>query len=179
MNRASLPLILANAFIALSLAPLVVAFLHPSLQLSSRLCMWSVVLVPISVLVRFGIGIWLEVRSTEAAGQELQEHAEYLRQERAQRFAARAGELEAALRRGEQPAPTKPEAAGASVVVPLSAMAVARAARDGGTCPFCQTRIVAGEEYLTCPSCKTPYHADCWEYNNGCAVYGCNVRIKT
>ncbi|MEA3429863.1 MAG: RING finger protein [Nanoarchaeota archaeon] len=24
-----------------------------------------------------------------------------------------------------------------------------------------------------CQRCDTPHHQDCWEYNKGCAVYGC------
>jgi hypothetical protein len=24
-----------------------------------------------------------------------------------------------------------------------------------------------------CPQCETPHHAECWQYNEGCTVYGC------
>lgn len=72
------------------------------------------------------------------------------------------------------PKPTRPEPKPALVA---GSIAVARAKRDIGACPICQTKVLAGEEYLTCPACKTPYHKDCWEYNRGCGVYGCTVRI--
>ena len=40
------------------------------------------------------------------------------------------------------------------------------------TCPVCACSL--GEEQLKCcPGCETPHHADCWEYNKGCAIYGC------
>ena len=26
---------------------------------------------------------------------------------------------------------------------------------------------------MSCASCCTPYHAECWQYNKGCSVYGC------
>ena len=40
------------------------------------------------------------------------------------------------------------------------------------TCPVCACSL--GEEQLKCcPACETPHHADCWEYNKGCAIYGC------
>jgi hypothetical protein len=28
---------------------------------------------------------------------------------------------------------------------------------------------------MSCPSCTTRYHADCWQENGGCAVYGCSM----
>ncbi len=43
-----------------------------------------------------------------------------------------------------------------------------------GMCPVCNTTL---EEPLhKCRECKTYHHADCWEYNNGCAIYGCRSR---
>jgi hypothetical protein len=27
---------------------------------------------------------------------------------------------------------------------------------------------------VSCPACATPHHRDCWEYNHGCSIYGCN-----
>lgn len=47
-----------------------------------------------------------------------------------------------------------------------------------GECPYCQTPIVAGEEMVICPQCKTPHHAECWRDNRGCAVYGCAGRVR-
>lgn len=62
--------------------------------------------------------------------------------------------------------------------IPAQEVAVARAIHNVGFCPYCQTPVQAGVEYVTCPACKTPYHSDCWQENNGCAVYGCNVRVR-
>lgn len=39
------------------------------------------------------------------------------------------------------------------------------------TCPVCGTGI--SERPFLCPHCDTPHHADCWDYNGGCATYGC------
>jgi hypothetical protein len=30
-----------------------------------------------------------------------------------------------------------------------------------------------GPPIAECPRCATPHHADCWEYNRGCSIYGC------
>jgi hypothetical protein len=30
------------------------------------------------------------------------------------------------------------------------------------------------EPTTVCPGCQAPYHAECWEYNGGCGVYGCS-----
>lgn len=27
--------------------------------------------------------------------------------------------------------------------------------------------------FQECSICNSPYHKDCWEYNRGCAIYGC------
>lgn len=45
-------------------------------------------------------------------------------------------------------------------------------------CTFCQTPIKNESEEYLCPSCHSPYHADCWEENKGCAVYGCGEKKK-
>ena len=41
-------------------------------------------------------------------------------------------------------------------------------------CPYCRTEIgeVEGER-KDCPTCNTPHHADCFEENGGCTVFGC------
>lgn len=43
----------------------------------------------------------------------------------------------------------------------------------GKTCPVCQTPIKPGTVVSVCPACDMPYHQECWEYNGGCATYGC------
>ena len=40
-------------------------------------------------------------------------------------------------------------------------------------CVICRNAIKPDENRATCPSCQTEYHADCWEENGGCGVYGC------
>lgn len=40
-------------------------------------------------------------------------------------------------------------------------------------CPVCQSAL--GEDTLVeCPACHAMYHSECWQYNSGCAVYGCD-----
>jgi len=56
---------------------------------------------------------------------------------------------------------------------PPPAAAAPPAAGGGANCPFCLTAIVAGDATTTCPSCHAVHHHDCWEENQGCAVYGC------
>jgi hypothetical protein len=55
--------------------------------------------------------------------------------------------------------------------------AIARAASGvvsaENVCAICQTAIQASEARSTCPACNAAYHADCWQENGGCAVYGC------
>ena len=44
---------------------------------------------------------------------------------------------------------------------------------DKKICGYCQSAIKNDSEVFYCPGCKTPYHPDCWEESEGCAVYGC------
>ncbi|WP_425617664.1 RING finger protein [Anatilimnocola sp. NA78] len=41
-------------------------------------------------------------------------------------------------------------------------------------CQVCGEPLVSKIVY--CASCKTPHHADCWEYFGSCAVYGCGQK---
>lgn len=43
-------------------------------------------------------------------------------------------------------------------------------------CPVCGEGV--GAAPTRCPICETPHHFDCWEYNEGCGVYGCNAQPK-
>ncbi len=45
----------------------------------------------------------------------------------------------------------------------------------GVMCWVCQTRIMAGDEIVFCPHDQLPTHAECWENNEGCPVYGCEA----
>lgn len=42
----------------------------------------------------------------------------------------------------------------------------------GSLCPVCQMPI-SPEERFDCPDCSTAHHQACWEYNQGCGMYGC------
>lgn len=39
-------------------------------------------------------------------------------------------------------------------------------------CKVCGEEI-AGQEMVYCGRCKTPHHAECWQYAGACSVYGC------
>ncbi len=41
------------------------------------------------------------------------------------------------------------------------------------TCPYCQSKIKTGADFLVCSHCGTPHHKECWNENNGCTTYGC------
>lgn len=43
-------------------------------------------------------------------------------------------------------------------------------------CPVCGEEVGAAPEI--CPACDTPHHWDCWEYNGGCATYGCPIKTR-
>lgn len=45
----------------------------------------------------------------------------------------------------------------------------------GGTCPYCRAEIFPTDRTRVCPACHTPHHADCWEENKGCTVFGCSM----
>lgn len=43
-------------------------------------------------------------------------------------------------------------------------------------CPYCRAPLDNDTASLTiCPSCGTPHHADCFEENGGCTVFGCTA----
>lgn len=43
-------------------------------------------------------------------------------------------------------------------------------------CPFCRVTLEEKEgEIKICPGCGTPHHADCFEENGGCTVFGCTA----
>lgn len=69
---------------------------------------------------------------------------------------------------------------GVPPVGPLSTAetAVARAAGQS-LCAVCQAPLQAGEDIVTCPDCEAPYHRECWDYNGGCGLYGCDQAPET
>jgi TM2 domain-containing membrane protein YozV len=47
---------------------------------------------------------------------------------------------------------------------------------SAAVCPYCRATIEADEvEAVVCPGCGTPHHADCFEENGGCTVFGCSA----
>ncbi|MBI4706270.1 MAG: hypothetical protein HY744_34670 [Deltaproteobacteria bacterium] len=41
------------------------------------------------------------------------------------------------------------------------------------TCAYCQSPIEDEQARTTCHACLASYHADCWQENGGCGIYGC------
>jgi TM2 domain-containing membrane protein YozV len=43
-------------------------------------------------------------------------------------------------------------------------------------CPYCRAAIEQDDaQSMVCPGCGTPHHADCFEENGGCTVFGCTA----
>ncbi len=40
-------------------------------------------------------------------------------------------------------------------------------------CPYCTAAINAEDARHDCPTCGVAHHAECWEENGGCTVFGC------
>ena len=53
------------------------------------------------------------------------------------------------------------------------AEALPNAAQRVAVCAICQSPFGDEEVRTACPDCHAEYHADCWQENGGCAVYGC------
>lgn len=45
-------------------------------------------------------------------------------------------------------------------------------------CRVCGELASAGARMCICPSCSALFHDDCWEYNGGCAIFGCTSRPR-
>ena len=43
----------------------------------------------------------------------------------------------------------------------------------GKCCPFCRSSMQTADSIVSCPSCSTPHHEECWRENGGCTRYGC------
>jgi hypothetical protein len=48
--------------------------------------------------------------------------------------------------------------------------------KGGSECPVCGHAVDQG---ITCSTCGTPHHGDCWKYLGGCAIFGCQGRVKS
>lgn len=44
-------------------------------------------------------------------------------------------------------------------------------------CQVCGDEL--DEPIVRCPVCDTPHHQDCWEYNEGCSIFGCKAALST
>lgn len=42
-------------------------------------------------------------------------------------------------------------------------------------CPICKILIQPSDPTATCSECDSKYHQECWNYNGGCAAYGCKA----
>jgi len=78
-----------------------------------------------------------------------------------------------------QPLDAPEEASGAAVPCPtcgveIQVPAPVVAARAGKVCGVCLSPINDSEAKTACPACHAEYHAECWQENGGCAVYGCS-----
>ena len=40
-------------------------------------------------------------------------------------------------------------------------------------CAICQSILDRHEPAASCPDCQAQFHAECWQENGGCAIYGC------
>ena len=40
-------------------------------------------------------------------------------------------------------------------------------------CPYCRGPLLAEEPVTECEGCGTRHHADCFEENGGCTIFGC------
>jgi tetratricopeptide (TPR) repeat protein len=47
----------------------------------------------------------------------------------------------------------------------------------GGSCPVCGEGFEALESLIRCSRCDTYHHKECWDYNDGCAIYGCKASL--
>jgi hypothetical protein len=41
-------------------------------------------------------------------------------------------------------------------------------------CPYCRSQAEKMSSLIVCSDCKTFYHRECWQQNNGCSVFGCD-----
>jgi hypothetical protein len=46
-------------------------------------------------------------------------------------------------------------------------------------CPFCHLGLPAGDlSLVSCKTCATLHHAECWGEHQGCSVYGCSRKRR-
>lgn len=47
-------------------------------------------------------------------------------------------------------------------------------AKESANCPYCLSPIEDDAEKVKCPVCGVVHHAECWQANGKCSVYGCD-----
>ncbi|NSW54779.1 MAG: hypothetical protein HPY44_02085 [Armatimonadetes bacterium] len=137
---------------------------------------------PLVVGAVLGVQVWLYRGRIDQAQQDLIQRAERLRREREQaRARAAAATPPAAVPRAPtiqgKTAPIVGQAGSSTSADRVVTPAAIRAEKDLKECPVCQTRIFQAEQIVSCPVCRATHHKDCWEYNGGCAVFGCKARL--
>lgn len=45
---------------------------------------------------------------------------------------------------------------------------------EPSNCAICLSPVGPADASAVCPACQAVYHAECWQENGGCAVYGCS-----
>lgn len=46
--------------------------------------------------------------------------------------------------------------------------------KENRGCPYCLCAVEPADDKVRCPRCGAMHHADCWETNGKCSVYGCD-----
>jgi hypothetical protein len=49
---------------------------------------------------------------------------------------------------------------------------------SGGVCPVCDAGLEgpSSAPLVSCSKCRTRHHRECWDYNDGCAIFACGCR---
>jgi len=58
----------------------------------------------------------------------------------------------------------------AGIAASVAAVQILKSNVGRGVCLICGVLVSDG---VSCPTCATPHHADCWAYAGGCCIYGC------
>jgi hypothetical protein len=64
--------------------------------------------------------------------------------------------------------------AGLTFVDSPASLQASEAPAEGAACSVCGETFEGA--FVTCKSCRTPFHKDCWKYFGGCSTYGCGGR---
>jgi hypothetical protein len=50
--------------------------------------------------------------------------------------------------------------------------------QDEALCPYCKARIAENEQAVSCSTCSTVHHQDCWNETDRCSVFGCGNKSE-